>query len=201
MPATYAAVTASLNALGESGRILPGKPARCRRRPGTATWAAAEAFSSLERFTLLDANSALRTLALDLGQRSTACATWLRRGEARAALADSRAGRPRRRKLHDRRNRRGRANGARRTDVGQNPRHAAGRRARHARRLCADHRAARAADRIGRACRRALPARRQCPLVAPDWCHFTQRLPRSRAHKQIKGAECPSRTKNLPMSR
>jgi ribosomal protein RSM22 (predicted rRNA methylase) len=31
----------------------------------------------------------------------------------------------------------------------------------------------------------------KCPLQAPDWCHFTQRLPRSRAHKQIKGAEVP----------
>jgi ribosomal protein RSM22 (predicted rRNA methylase) len=30
-----------------------------------------------------------------------------------------------------------------------------------------------------------------CPLAAPDWCHFTQRLPRSRAHKQIKGVELP----------
>ena len=31
----------------------------------------------------------------------------------------------------------------------------------------------------------------KCPLSAPDWCHFTQRLPRSRAHKQIKDAELP----------
>ena len=31
----------------------------------------------------------------------------------------------------------------------------------------------------------------KCPLTAPDWCHFTQRLPRSRAHKQIKGVELP----------
>jgi ribosomal protein RSM22 (predicted rRNA methylase) len=31
----------------------------------------------------------------------------------------------------------------------------------------------------------------ECPLIAPDWCHFTQRLPRSRAHKELKGAELP----------
>jgi ribosomal protein RSM22 (predicted rRNA methylase) len=31
----------------------------------------------------------------------------------------------------------------------------------------------------------------KCPLSAPDWCHFTQRLPRSRAHKQIKDADVP----------
>ena len=31
----------------------------------------------------------------------------------------------------------------------------------------------------------------KCPLQPPDWCHFTQRLPRSRAHKQIKEADVP----------
>jgi ribosomal protein RSM22 (predicted rRNA methylase) len=31
----------------------------------------------------------------------------------------------------------------------------------------------------------------KCPLQAPDWCHFTQRLPRLRAHKQLKGADLP----------
>jgi ribosomal protein RSM22 (predicted rRNA methylase) len=31
----------------------------------------------------------------------------------------------------------------------------------------------------------------KCPLQPPDWCHFTQRLPRSRAHQQIKRVELP----------
>lgn len=30
-----------------------------------------------------------------------------------------------------------------------------------------------------------------CPVEAPDWCHFSQRLPRLRAHRAAKGAEVP----------
>lgn len=30
-----------------------------------------------------------------------------------------------------------------------------------------------------------------CPLVTPDWCHFRVRLPRSRDHLLLKGAEAP----------
>lgn len=35
------------------------------------------------------------------------------------------------------------------------------------------------------------PHARPCPLQAPDWCHFSARLPRSRDHKLLKGAEAP----------
>jgi ribosomal protein RSM22 (predicted rRNA methylase) len=35
------------------------------------------------------------------------------------------------------------------------------------------------------------PHERACPLVAPDWCHFAQRLPRSRDHLQVKGVNVP----------
>src|SRR3981189_3058293 len=67
MPATYAAVTASLNALCEiRPEFAPKRLLDIGAGPGTASWAAAEAFSSLQHFTLLDANDALRKLALDL---------------------------------------------------------------------------------------------------------------------------------------
>src|SRR6204780_473401 len=72
MPATYAAVTASLNALREiTPDFEPVSLLDVGAGPGTATWAAAEAFPSLTKFTLLDANSALRTLALDLFRDSS----------------------------------------------------------------------------------------------------------------------------------
>src|SRR3954454_11344006 len=72
MPATYAAVTACLNALREiRPDFAPNTLLDIGAGPGTATWAAAAAFASLEHFTAVDSNAALRTLALGLfGQSS-----------------------------------------------------------------------------------------------------------------------------------
>jgi ribosomal protein RSM22 (predicted rRNA methylase) len=35
------------------------------------------------------------------------------------------------------------------------------------------------------------PHAHDCPLQAPDWCHFAERVARSRLHRQAKGAEVP----------
>src|SRR5271154_6574268 len=55
MPATYAAVAAGLNALCEiTPHFVPNSLLDVGAGPGTATWAAAEAFPSLQGFTLVD---------------------------------------------------------------------------------------------------------------------------------------------------
>src|SRR3954447_10295301 len=54
MPATYAAVVASLNALGEiRPDFAPASLLDIGAGPGTASWAVAEAFPSLQNFVLL----------------------------------------------------------------------------------------------------------------------------------------------------
>jgi ribosomal protein RSM22 (predicted rRNA methylase) len=193
MPATYAAVTASLNALQEERPdFAPRSLLDVGAGPGTATWAAAEVFASLGAFTLLDANTALRTLALELAHDShRLSAVRYEQGDAgtklagapeadlvvasymineladapRAALADLMWAR-----THD-------------TLLVVEPGTPAG------------------TQRILELRRRLIgqgahviapcPHDAECPLAAPDWCHFTQRLPRSRVHKQLKAAELP----------
>ncbi|MEA2869234.1 MAG: hypothetical protein QOE39_3949 [Bradyrhizobium sp.] len=193
MPATYAAVIASLNALGE---IRPGfAPATLLdvgAGPGTATWAAAQAFSSLRSFTLLDANSALRALALDLGRDSVRLRNMTyQRGEARAALANTEAA-----DLVVASYMIGEIDEVERAALAElmwaktrdtllivepgTPAGYAGIIALRQQLIASGAHAAAPCPHDG-----------NCPLTAPDWCHFTQRLPRLRAHKQIKGAVLP----------
>lgn len=193
MPATYAAVTASLNALREiTPDFTPNTLLDVGAGPGTAIWAAAEAFSSLQDFTLLDANPALRALALDLASGSARLRDInYRRGEARATLADAEAadivvasyviG-----EIKDS-EQAGLAalmwEKTRDTLLVVEPGTPAG----YARIIALRSQLIAAGAHVAAPC----PHDGHCPLVAPDWCHFTQRLPRSRAHKQLKSAELP----------
>ena len=193
MPATYAAVTASLNALCEIvPDFAPKSLLDIGAGPGTASWAAAETFSTLQDFTLLDANDALRKLALELFSESFRLrGLHYERGEARNALI--------------------KAEGAdlviasymigelgaaeqnalaalmwdktRDTLLVVEPGTPAG----YARVIALRERLIAAGAHVAAPC----PHDGMCPLQAPDWCHFTQRLQRSRAHKQVKGAELP----------
>ena len=193
MPATYAAVAASLNALVEIvPDLAPESLLDIGAGPGTASWAAAEAFPSLGAFMLIDANDALRRLALELAADSARLrgCRYLQ-GEASASLADAEPadlviasyligelGESDRIALAE-------AMWAktRHTLVAIEPGTPAG----YARILTLREQLIASGAHVVAPC----PHEKPCPLVAPDWCHFCQRLPRSQAHRQLKEAEVP----------
>ena len=193
MPATYAAVTASLNALCEiRPDFSPKTLIDIGAGPGTATWAAAETYSSLADFTSIDANTALRTLALDLFGRSSRLSTLqYTQGDAGAVLVNAEAadlvvasyllgeiGETERTTLAS-------LMWARTSDTLLiiEPGTPAG----YTRVLALRAQLIELGAHVAAPC----PHDAACPLVAPDWCHFAQRLPRSRAHQQVKAAELP----------
>jgi ribosomal protein RSM22 (predicted rRNA methylase) len=193
MPATYAAVTASLNALGElRPDFAPLDVLDVGAGPGTATWAAAEAWPSLQRFTLLDANAALRALALDLGRDAHRLRDMdYQRGDARNALANAGVANlvvasyvigemdePERRALAELM-----WTKTRDTLLVIEPGTPQG----YARIIALRQQLIASGAHVAAPC----PHDGECPLAAPDWCHFTQRLQRSQAHRQIKAAELP----------
>jgi len=193
MPATYAAVTASLNALAEiAPDFAPETLLDVGAGPGTASWAAAEAFSSLQDFTLLDANATLSRLALELARDSTRLADCrYLPGDAGANLAEAsqadlvvasyiigELGESDQRKLVD--------------AMWAKARHALvviepGTPAGYSRIIALRQQLITAGAHVAAPC----PHEKPCPLAAPDWCHFSKRLPRSQAHRQIKGADVP----------
>src|SRR4051794_12738998 len=193
MPATYAAVTASLNALCEiRPDFAPKTLLDVGAGPGTATWAAAERFPSLADFTSIDANTALRELALDLfGRSSRLSGVRYTQGDARATLADAEAA-----NLVIASYLIGEMDDTERTAFADRiwaktrdtllivePGTPAG----YARIIALRAQLIASGAHVAAPC----PHDGECPLAAPDWCHFTQRLPRSRAHKALKDAELP----------
>jgi ribosomal protein RSM22 (predicted rRNA methylase) len=191
MPATYAAVSACLNALTEAAPdFVPKTLLDVGAGPGTSSWAAVESFASLQSFMSLDINAALQTLALELGREHGRLAAMTCRRDSHAldeadaadlviasyligeigdaerpALAE---------RLWDK---------TRDTLLIVEPGTPKG----YARILELRTQLIARGAHVAAPCPHDVP----CPLLAPDWCHFAQRLPRLRAHIQIKGAELP----------
>ena len=193
MPATYAAIAASLNALCEvRPDLAPETLLDVGAGPGTASWAAAQTFASLRSLVLIDDNGALRALALDFVKGSARLGELTYdKGEASDLIAKSDAadlviasymigelGETGRNALAELL-----WNKTRDTLLIVEPGTPAG----YARIIAIRQRLIAAGAHVTAPC----PHDGSCPLSAPDWCHFAQRLPRSRAHKQVKGAELP----------
>jgi ribosomal protein RSM22 (predicted rRNA methylase) len=193
MPATFAATSACLEAVATARPdFTPRDLIDVGAGPGTATWAAVQAFSSLDEFALVDANQHLRALALDLMR---GCAKFrhveYRQGSARAFLngADDadlviasyvvgelddaeRSGLAA--QLWER---------TRDTLVLIEPGTPAG----YQRIITLRAQLIEDGAHVIAPC----PHDRACPLLPPDWCHFAVRLPRSRDHRLLKDADVP----------
>jgi ribosomal protein RSM22 (predicted rRNA methylase) len=191
MPATYAALTACLNALLEARPdFAPTRLLDVGAGPGTASWAAAEAFTSLQSFMLLDINAALQALALNLGREHPRLATMTCRRDDNAldevdpadvviaSYLVGEVGDGERRRLAERLWAK-----TRDTLVVVEPGTPAG----YERIIALRAQLIQSGAHVVAPC----PHDGECPLAKPDWCHFAQRLPRLRAHIQVKGAELP----------
>jgi ribosomal protein RSM22 (predicted rRNA methylase) len=193
MPATYAAATACLDALRAAcDDFAPRTLLDLGAGPGTASFAAADAFPSLEAFLLADSNESLRALATELMRRHPrlSCADY-RGGSARAALNGTDGA-----DLVIASYMIGELTAAERGPLAElmwqrtrevlliiEPGTPEG----YARIL--DVRARLIAQ--GAFVIAPCPHETACPLIPPDWCHFAQRLPRTRDHKLLKGADAP----------
>ena len=190
MPATYAAVRA---ALAQTAQIVPDFGPRTLldvgAGPGTATWAACDAWPSLERATLIDDNPHLLALAqamqasLDISaQRSAMAAALPDAASADVVLASyvltelpDASLRATLDRLWDKAERLlvivepGTPDGFKRILA------------------CRDALIARGAQIVAPCSHEG-----RCPLAdGPRWCHFSARVPRSRDHLLVKDANVP----------
>lgn len=190
LPATFAAISAVLNAVAEARPdFTPRTVLDAGAGPGTATWAAAQRWDSLAEATLVEASPAIRAVGQRLGL-TLPRVDWLA-GRLDSALADLS---PRDLvllayvlgELPE---------AARAPLIGQlwsltgdtllivEPGTPAG----WARILQARDLLIQAGAHILAPC----PHARPCPLAAPDWCHFSARVARSRLHREAKGGTVP----------
>ena len=195
LPATYAAIAAALSAVRERAPgFAPTRVLDVGAGPGTASWAAVETWPSIETVTMLDRNphllAAARALAgasphpalghaqfisADLASAAPATASYdlILAGYTFAEIPVHRRGQIITSLWHP-------CTGVLMIVEPGTPAGFAA--------ILASRTALLAAGaRIAAPC----PSGNRCPIVAPDWCHFAERLPRTRAHMRAKGAYVP----------
>jgi ribosomal protein RSM22 (predicted rRNA methylase) len=192
MPATYAAAIAVFNALRQVCDFAPGSLLDIGAGPGTAAFAAEQAFPSLADIRLVESNAEMRALGAALLAESerpalrTASYGALRGRDADIPAADLVtasyvAGEiaPAERAAFTRKLWAAMAQAL----VVIEPGTPAG----------YEHIIEMRSQLIAAGAHVAAPCPHDadCPLTAPDWCHFAQRLPRSRDHLQVKGVAVP----------
>jgi ribosomal protein RSM22 (predicted rRNA methylase) len=190
LPATFAAISTALAAVAEARPgFAPRSALDAGAGPGTATWAAVQQWDSLEDATLVEASPAIRAVGQRLGLPLPRVG-W-RASRLDAALVDlspsdlvllayvldelpEAARRPLIKQLWAL---------ADDTLLIVEPGTPAGWK-----------RILRARDTLIQAGAHILapcPHARPCPLAAPDWCHFSARVARSRLHREAKGGTVP----------
>lgn len=192
LPATYAAVRASIDALaGASPGFRPRSLLDIGAGPGTMLWATLDAWPELESAVLVEASAAVRKVGQALASGAIAARTEWVAGDATIDLdglapADlvsaayvldeiAPASLP---KLVDR---------LWRLTAGTLLLVEPGTPAGWQRILAARSQLIQAGAHVLAPCPHEAP----CPLVPPDWCHFARRVARSRLHRLVKDAEVP----------
>ncbi len=193
LPATYAAVAAVLGEVRARCAFEPKTLTDAGSGPGTASWAAVETWPALDRVAMVDSSAVFLGMARKLASASASKAL----ANADATLADVT-----------------RVSDLASSDLviasyalAEVPREALTETAMALWKACSGILALvepgtpAGYERIV-ACREALlaggakivapcPHAAPCPIVAPDWCHFSERLPRSRDHMIVKAANVP----------
>jgi ribosomal protein RSM22 (predicted rRNA methylase) len=191
LPATYAAIARSLRAVAEARPDLaPQSALDVGAGPGTATWAAAEQWPDLRQASLIEGSATMRSVGARLAAALTFLVDWKASridtalsglavhdvvliayvlDELEPAMRDQLIAR-----LWE-------LTGD--TLVIVEPGTSEG----WKRTLGARDQLIEAGAHILAPC----PHAKACPLVAPDWCHFSARLPRSRLHREAKGGTVP----------
>jgi ribosomal protein RSM22 (predicted rRNA methylase) len=192
LPATYAAVRASLDALNEARPdFTPKTLLDVGAGPGTVLWATSALWPDLEQAVLLEASAAVRKVGETLAADAITARTVWQAGDVNIDLADLQpadlvtcayvldeivpASQP---KMVDRL-------WQLTTDtlLIVEPGTPAG----WQRILAVRRQLVEAGAHLLAPCPHAAP----CPLAPPDWCHFSRRVARSRLHRLAKDADVP----------